>query len=98
MQNISLGLGNRGHRLSISQGVGSGSAKGHCVEVALLDGTDQFVNTGRWWWVDDIEEWWWAAPSEQVDDEIFDDVLAYVKASDLDGVILAAKEWIIKNV
>ena len=89
MQNISLGLGNRGHRLSISQGFGSGSAKGHCVEVALLDGTDQFVNTGRWWW---------NAPSEQVDDEIFDDVLAYVKASDLDGVILAAKEWVIKNV
>jgi len=88
MQNISLGLGNRGHRLSISQGVGSGSTKGHCVEVALLDGTDQFVNTGRWWW---------DAPSEQIDDGIFDDVLDYVKASDLDGVILAAKEWIIKN-
>jgi len=88
MQNISLGLGNRGHRLSIAQGVGSGSTKGHCVEVALLDGTDQFVNTGRWWW---------NAPSEQVEDGIFDDVLAYVKASDLDVVILAAKEWIIKN-
>ena len=87
MQNISLGLGNRGHRLSISQGVGSGSVKGHCVEVALLDGTDQFVNTG-WWW--------WAAPSEQIDD-IFPDVLDNVKASDLDNVVLAAKEWVIKN-
>ena len=48
-QNISLPLGHRGHTLSISQGVGSGSLKGHQVEVALIDGTGQFVNSGRWW-------------------------------------------------
>ena len=41
-QNISLKLGNRGHTLSIAQGlVGGGSQRNHHVEVALLDGTGE---------------------------------------------------------
>ena len=84
-QNISLPLGHRGHTLSIAQGVGSGSLKGHQVEVALIDGTGQFVNSGRWW-VD--------ATYAQIDEDYYDDVVSHIDASDLIIVIAKAKAWV----
>ena len=54
MDNITLLLGNRGYKLSIAQGVGSGSLKDHHVEVALLNSVGFFVNTG-YWWFDNME-------------------------------------------
>tara|TARA_R110000782_G_scaffold223057_1_gene310065 strand:- start:1564 stop:1809 length:246 start_codon:yes stop_codon:yes gene_type:complete len=47
-QNIKLGIGNRGHWLSISQGVGNGSFAGSHCEVSLKNGTGEFVNTCYW--------------------------------------------------
>tara|TARA_R110001599_G_scaffold72284_1_gene200748 strand:- start:56 stop:337 length:282 start_codon:yes stop_codon:yes gene_type:complete len=84
---IKLGIGDRGHRLSIIQGAGNGSAKGHHVEVALLDGLDQFVNTGHWWH---------AATYDQIQDEYFDDVITHVKAEELKDVIAMASAWVKK--
>jgi len=87
-QNISLPLGSRGYSLSIAQGVGGGSLKGHNVEVALLDGTGQFVNSGRWW-VD--------ATYAQIDEDYYDDVVSHIDASDLISVIAKAKAYVRKN-
>ena len=47
-QNIKLAIGNRGHRLSIAQGVGNGSFAGSHCEIALVNGAGEFVNTCYW--------------------------------------------------
>ena len=88
-QNISLQLGSRGYTLSIAQGVGGGSLKGHHVEVALLDGMGQFVNSGRWW-VD--------ATYAQIDEDYYDDVVSHIDAEDLLIVIAKARAWVNKNL
>ena len=88
-QNISLQLGSRGYTLSISQGlVGGGSLKGHHVEVALLDGMGQFVNSGHWW-VD--------ATYAQIDEDYYADVVSHIDAENLLIVIAKAKAWVNKN-
>ena len=87
-QNISLQLGSRGHTLSIAQGVGGGSLKGHHVEVALLDGMGQFVNSGHWW-VD--------ATYAQIDEDYYDDVVSHIDAENLIFVIAKAKAWVGRN-
>ena len=89
-QNISLQLGSRGHTLSIAKGlVGGGSLKGHHVEVALLDGMGQFVNSGHWW-VD--------ATYAQIDEDYYDDVVSHIDAEDLLIVIAKARAWVNKNL
>ena len=88
-QNISLQLGSRGYTLSIAQGVGGGSLKGHHVEVALLDGLGQFVNSGHWW-VD--------ATYAQIDEDYYDDVVSHIDAEDLLIVIAKARAWVNKNL
>ena len=84
-QNITLPIGSRGHMLSIAQGVGAGSSKGHHVEVALLSGSGEFVNSGRWW-VD--------ATYAQIDEDYYDDVVAHIGADDLQWVIAKARAWV----
>ena len=88
-QNISLQLGSRGYTLSIAQGVGGGSLKGHHVEVALLDGLGQFVNSGHWW-VD--------ATYAQIDEDYYDDVVSHIDAEDLLIVIAKARAWVNRNL
>ena len=84
-QNITLPIGKRGHMLSIAQGVGSGSLKGHQVEVALIDMLGQFVNSGEWW-VD--------ATYAQRQDDYYDDVVTGIDADDLQWVIAKARRWV----
>ncbi len=81
-QNITLPIGSRGHMLSIAQGVGAGSSKGHHVEVALLSGSGEFVNTGMWW-----------VPFGD-DEDHYDDVVAHIGADDLQWVIAKARAWV----
>ena len=83
---IKLGIGDRGHRLSIIQGAAN-TWMGDHVEVALQDGLDQFVNTGYWWH---------AATYDQIQDEYFDDVITHVKAEELKDVIAMASAWVKK--
>ena len=84
-QNITLPIGSRGHMLSIAQGVGDGSSKGHHVEVELLSGSGEFVNSGRWW-VD--------ATYAQIDEDYYDDVVSGIGADDLQWVIAKARKWV----
>ena len=85
MDNITLLLGNRGYKLSIAQGVGSGSLKDHHVEVALLNSVGFFVNTGYWWY---------GATEAEINDDRFDDVVSYVDADTLQQVIVKATAWV----
>ena len=84
-QNITLPIGNRGHMLSIAQGVGGGSLKGFQVEVALFDTLGQYVNSGQWW-VD--------ATYEQRQEDYYDDVVSGIGADDLQWVIAKARKWV----
>tara|TARA_R110000822_G_scaffold255151_1_gene381307 strand:- start:237 stop:533 length:297 start_codon:yes stop_codon:yes gene_type:complete len=85
MDNITLLLGNRGYKLSIAQGVGSGSLKDHHVEVALLNSVGFFVNTGYWWF--DTKQ-------AKINDDPFDDVVSHINADDLQKVIVKATAWV----
>ena len=89
MSNITLLIGNRGFKLSIAQGVGSGSVKDNHVEVALLNccynSVGFFVNTGYWWF--DTKQ-------AKINDDPFDDVLSYVDADTLQQVIVKATAWV----
>ena len=85
MSNITLLLGNSGFKLSIAQGVGSGSVKDNHVEVALLDSVGFFVNAGYWWF---------DATYAQINDDPFDDVVSYINADDLQKVIVKATAWV----
>ena len=86
MSNITLLLGNRGFKLSIAQGVGSGSVKDNHVEVALLDPSGlSIVNSGHWWH---------DATYAQINDDRFDDVVSHINADDLQKVIVKATAWV----
>ena len=89
-QNITLPLGNRGYSLSISQGVGDGSLRGHYVEVALLTGSDEYVNSGRWW-VDTHES------HGKIYEDHYDDVVTHIDADDLQWVIAKARAWVMER-
>jgi hypothetical protein len=84
-QNITLPIGNRGYMLSIAQGVGDGSMKGHHVEVALLNGSGEFVNSGRWWF---------DATYAQIDEGYYDDVVPNIGVDALQWVIAEARAWV----
>jgi len=89
MSNITLLIGNRGYKLSIAQGVGSGSVKDHHVEVALLDSRGSFINAGYWWF---------DATYTQINDDRFDDVVSHINADDLQKVIVKATAWVKENI
>jgi len=78
-QNIKLGIGNRGHWLSIAQGVGNGSFAGSHCEIALVNGAGEFVNAYLW---------------DNRADGSDDDVISYVNIDDLARLILYATEWV----
>jgi len=84
-QNITLPIGERGHMLSIVQGVGSGSLRGFQVEVALLDTLGQLVNSGQWWH---------DATYEQRQEDYYDDVVSGIDADALQWVIAKARKWV----
>ena len=88
MSNITLLIGNRGYKLSIAQGVGSGSVKDHHVEVALLDSRGSFINAGYWWF---------DATYTQINDDRFDDVVSHINADDLQKVIVKATAWVMER-
>jgi len=89
MSNITLLLGNSGFKLSIAQGVGSGSVKDNHVEVALLDSVGFFVNSGHWWHD--------ATHKETPVDFWFDDVVSHINAEDLQKVIVKATAWVMER-
>ena len=88
MSNITLLIGDRGFKLSIAQGVGSGSVKDNHVEVALLDSVGFFVNTGYWWY---------GATEAEINEDRFDDVFSYVDTDTLQQVIVKATAWVNKH-
>lgn len=88
-QNIHLRLCNSDYTLSIAQGVGGGSQRNHHVEVALLDGTGEFINSG-YWWVD-------SATYAQIDQGCYDDVVSHIDAENLLFVIAKAQAWVGRN-
>ena len=85
-QIINLPIEHRGHKLVISQGINAGSLKGFQVQVELLDGLDQSINTGLWYVTD--------ATDEQIDDHFYDDEVTHVDVSDLGYVIAQAQAWV----
>ena len=89
-QNIKLAIGNRGHRLSIAQGVGAGSCDAGHVEVALLNGNDEFVNT-EFWWGDSNDNLVNSVGRTYAYDE---DVISYININDLAEVILKVTAWV----
>ena len=88
MSNITLLIGDRGFKLSIAQGVGSGSLKDHHVEIALLDSGGSFINAGYWWF---------DATYTQINDDRFDDVVSHINADDLQKVIGKATAWVMER-
>ena len=85
-QIINLPIEHRGHKLVISQGINVGSLKDFQVQVELLDGLDQSINTGLWYVTD--------ATDEQIDDHFYDDEVTHVDVSDLGYVIAQAQAWV----
>ena len=89
-QNIKLAIGNRGHRLSISQGVGSGSFADSHVEVALENGGGEYVDTVLWW--DDADDNLVNSLGKSY--AFSDTVISYININDLADVILKATAWV----
>jgi len=87
-QNIFLPLGSRGYSLSIAQGVGDGSLKGHYAEVALFNGAGEMVEAGLWYH---------GLTYDEIDEKCCDDVMPYVSGAELEFVINRAKAWVNKN-
>ena len=85
-QIITLPIEHRGHKLVISQGINAGSLKGFQVQVELLDGLDQPINTGLWYVTD--------ATDEQIDDHFYDNEVTHVDVSDLNYVLAKAQAWV----
>jgi hypothetical protein len=85
-QVIKLPIEHRGHKLVISQGVDAGSLKDFHVQVELLDGLDQPINSGLWYVL--------GATYDQINDHFYDDEVTHVDASDLEYVIKKAKSWV----
>ena len=85
-QIITLPIEHRGHKLVISQGINAGSLKGFQVQVELLDGLDQPINTGLWYVTD--------AADEQIEDHFYDDEVTHIDVSDLNYVLAKAQAWV----
>ena len=85
-QTINLPIEHRGHKLVISQGINAGSLKGFQVQVELLDGLDQSINSGLWYVTD--------ATDEQIDDHFYDDEVTHVDVANLGHVIAQAQAWV----
>lgn len=86
-QNITLHIG-KGYTISLAQDCGgSGNAKGHYVEVALLkDGS--FVNTCYWHYNDVIHDY-----DSDIED-YYDDVITHVNGQDLENVLAKANLYV----
>jgi len=85
-QVIILPIEHRGHKLVISQGIDAGSLKNFQVQVELLDGSNQLVNSGLWYVL--------GATYDQINDHFYDDEVTHIDASDLEYVIEKARSWV----
>ena len=85
-QTISLPIENRGHKLVISQGINAGSLKDFQVQVELLDGLDQTINSGLWYVTN--------ATYEQINDHFYEDEVTHIDVSDLNYVLAKAQSWV----
>ena len=85
-QVITLPIEHRGHKLVISQGINAGSLKDFQVQVELLDGSGEPINSGVWYVT--------GATYDQVNDHFYDDEVTHIALSDLGYVIAKAQAWV----
>ena len=85
-QVITLPIEHRGHRLVISQGINAGSLKDFQVQVELLDGSGEPINSGVWYVT--------GATYDQINDHFYDDEVTHIALSDLGYVIAKAQAWV----
>ena len=85
-QVITLPIEHRGHKLVISQGINAGSLKDFQVQVELLDGSGEPINSGVWYVT--------GATYDQINDHFYDDEVTHIALSDLGYVIAKAQAWV----
>ena len=85
-QVITLPIEHRGHKLVISQGINAGSLKDFQVQVELLDGSGEPINSGVWYVT--------GATSDQINDHFYPDEVGHIALSDLGYVIAKAQAWV----
>ena len=85
-QVITLPIEHRGHKLVISQGINAGSLKDFQVQVELLDGSGEPINSGVWYVT--------GATNDQINDHFYDDEVTHIALSDLGYVIAKAQAWV----
>ena len=95
-QVITLPIEHRGHKLVISQGINAGSLKDFQVQVELLDGSGEPINSGVWYVTG-------AAPGQiaeqycngdRHDADYYPDEVTHIALSDLGYVIAKAQAWV----